>query len=148
MRNDSHIVYGKPAVFHDFEKAVLNAVIDRLCASDAEILRSQLQLLNHAYEEYDDASRKLTIYYFWRTFFGRNRTDFPKRWAGDTEKVLARIDAVYGEKYRYHCEIVTVLGRMFAIELSSNADDLRPISPHFVFSEIEVYPNGGVPRTN
>jgi hypothetical protein len=146
VANSLELKLGKPSAFHDFDKAILKAVAERLSAEDERIFRSQLSLLNQSYEEYDEVDERLNVYYYWRTFLKRSRNDFPDLWPGSDERVLARVAAIYDSRYVYRCELIVVLGRFFAIEISSNAEEPRPISPHFSISGIEVFPGGGSER--
>lgn len=132
------IFSGKNA-FDSFETSIIQAVIEKMDLEDANILRSQLALLNSTHRDYDEDKKKLVVYFYWK-YFGKPRTDFPLKWeASEKERKLARVHIAYGDELSITADLFVVLGCFFYIEFSSNKEEFRPPSPNFVIKDVEVF---------
>jgi hypothetical protein len=132
-------VFASSRPFDDFELAIIGELRKKLDVRSQEILSSQLELINSNYRDYDDEKKILTIYYYWN-FFGKSRNDFPIKWReSEKERRLAIVEVIDNEEQFFTAELFVVLGRFFFIKLSSNCEELSPISPDYKFKHVEVF---------
>lgn len=132
-------IFGRARVFDQFELDIIKHVIEKLDPSDAEILKSQVDLINAVYRSEDDERSVLEVYYYWKYCF-RSRLDFPLKWPVDRkERLLARVKISYAEQMHIEAELFVVLGVFFFIRFRSSTEEYRPYSPHYVFDSIEIF---------
>lgn len=134
-----HAIFSGKNAFDSFGTSIVQAVIDKMDLEDANILRSQLALLNSTHRDYDEDKKKLVVYFYWK-YFGKPRTEFPLKWeASEKERKLARVHIAYGGELSITADLFVVLGCFFYIEFSSNKEEFRPPSPNFVIKDVEVF---------
>lgn len=131
--------FGHRRVFDQFEIDIISRVIEKLETKDAEILKSQVDLINSVYRNEADEGGGAEVYYYWKYCF-RSRLDFPLKWPEHREeKVLARVNISYENRMHVVAELFVVLGVFFFIRFTSDTEEYRPYSPHYVFDQVETF---------
>jgi hypothetical protein len=135
-------IFGNGHVFDQFELDIINRVVERLGHDDAEILKSQVSLINAVYRNESDEGGGAEVYFYWKYCF-RSRLDFPLKWPeARDEKILARVNISYEGRMHIVAELFVVLGVFFFIRFKSDTEEYRPYSPHYVIEGIETFKIG------
>ncbi len=129
-------------ILDDFEKAIFDFAIEHLPEHLSEIIKSQVALFNRSHRYFINEgteSEKYICQFYWYEWF-KNRLDYPKLFKeSDEEKCLCSMVAVLPTEPRISIKINYVLGIACFIELKSDDETYRPLSPTFVIKDFECY---------
>ena len=131
-------IFNRSSVLDSFENSLLDILAKNLDDKRRKVLSLQRSCFNKVYRDYEQEKKKETSYFYWQ-FFGRSRVDFPELFpVNQKEQKLAALTITVPSGETIDVSYWVVNGVLFYIELCSEDELFRPLSPDFEVSNLQV----------
>ncbi len=120
------------------ERSLFNEMCKKLSENNEGIVRSQMNLYNSVYRDYDEEKEVLTAH-FYKNSWGKSTSNYPLKFTVEEEFCLCEMKLDIGNNNRLNVSFICVKGIVFMLKIKSNSDVFSPITPSFKLLEISVH---------